>query len=103
MSEHPESIDLALEPEDNERLVNLCGHLDEHLRQIERRLGIEINNRGHRFRIIGETTSREGSRARTFPTVTASSPVPSHAFEMTPVRTQRLRPMSWRRVLRRSR
>ena len=57
MSEHPESIDLALEPEDNERLVNLCGHLDEHLRQIERRLGIEINNRGHRFRIIGEADS----------------------------------------------
>jgi phosphate starvation-inducible PhoH-like protein len=57
VSEHPESIDLALEPEDNERLVNLCGHLDEHLRQIERRLGIEINNRGHRFRIIGEADS----------------------------------------------
>ena len=57
MSEHPESIDLTLEPEDNERLVNLCGHLDEHLRQIERRLGIEINNRGHRFRVIGETDS----------------------------------------------
>ena len=57
MSEHPESIDLTLEPEDNERLINLCGHLDEHLRQIERRLGIEINNRGHRFRVIGETDS----------------------------------------------
>jgi len=57
VSEHPESIDLTLEPEDNERLVNLCGHLDEHLRHIERRLGIEINNRGHRFRIIGETDS----------------------------------------------
>jgi len=57
VSEHPESIDLTLEPEDNERLINLCGHLDEHLRQIERRLGIEINNRGHRFRVIGETDS----------------------------------------------
>ncbi|MCP5160025.1 MAG: PhoH family protein [Gammaproteobacteria bacterium] len=46
--------DLTLEPTDNARLANLCGHLDEHLRQIERRLGVEINNRGHQFRVIGE-------------------------------------------------
>ena len=46
--------DLLLEPADNERLANLCGQLDEHLRQIERRLGVELNNRGHQFRIIGE-------------------------------------------------
>ncbi|MCB1866673.1 MAG: PhoH family protein [Chromatiales bacterium] len=44
---------LRLEPEDNERLSNLCGQLDEHLRQIERRLGVEINNRGHDFTILG--------------------------------------------------
>ncbi len=54
MSEHPNFIDLSLEPEDNERLANVCGQMDEHLRQIERRLGIEINNRGNRFRLIGE-------------------------------------------------
>ena len=38
MSERPESLDLVLEPEDNERLRNVCGQLDEHLRQVERRL-----------------------------------------------------------------
>ena len=48
------SQDLLLEPADNERLANLCGQLDEHLRQIERRVGVELNNRGHQFRIIGE-------------------------------------------------
>ena len=32
--------DLLLEPADNERLANLCGQLDEHLRQIERRVGV---------------------------------------------------------------
>ena len=52
----PETVDLEL-PEDNERLANLCGQLDQHLRQIERRLGIEINNRGHVFRLIGERRS----------------------------------------------
>ena len=47
------SAEVNLEPVDNERLANLCGSLDSHLRQIERRLGVEINNRGNSFRIIG--------------------------------------------------
>ena len=51
----PSFQDLLLEPADNERLARLCGQLDEHLRQIERRLGVEINNRGHQFRVVGET------------------------------------------------
>ncbi|MBP1150066.1 phosphate starvation-inducible PhoH-like protein [Methylocaldum sp. RMAD-M] len=44
---------LTLEPADNERLASLCGQFDEHLRQIERRLGVEIANRGNQFEIIG--------------------------------------------------
>ncbi len=52
-TDHPESLDLILSPDDNERLRNLCGQLDEHLRLLERRLGIEINNRGNCFRLIG--------------------------------------------------
>jgi len=47
------SLDITLEPADNQRLANLCGQLDEHLRLIERRMGVEINNRGNSFRIIG--------------------------------------------------
>ena len=43
-----------LEPADNQRLANLCGQFDEHLRQMEQRLGVEINNRGNLFRIIGD-------------------------------------------------
>ncbi|MCO5763067.1 MAG: PhoH family protein [Chromatiaceae bacterium] len=54
MSPIPETLDLRLAPEDNSRLANLTGQLDSHLRQIERRLGIEIANRGHLFRLIGE-------------------------------------------------
>ena len=49
----PSPAEVRLEPADNERLANLCGSLDSHLRQIERRLGVEINNRGNSFRIIG--------------------------------------------------
>lgn len=47
------SLDITLEPADNQRLANLCGQFDEHLRLIERRMGVEINNRGNNFRIIG--------------------------------------------------
>src|SRR5690606_22080234 len=46
--------DFTLQPDDAERLANLCGPFDEHLRQIELRLGVEINNRGNVFRVIGE-------------------------------------------------
>ncbi|MHA1568742.1 MAG: PhoH family protein [Alphaproteobacteria bacterium] len=46
-----------LEPADNDRLANLCGQFDEHLRQIERRLGVEVNNRGNAFRVIGDSRS----------------------------------------------
>ncbi len=53
MSKSLETLDFVLEPADNRRLANLCGQLDEHLRQVERRLGVEINNRGNNFRVIG--------------------------------------------------
>ncbi|WP_269791473.1 PhoH family protein [Stenotrophomonas sp. Iso1] len=45
--------DFTLDPIDNERLANLAGPFDEHLRQIELKLGVEIANRGHVFRISG--------------------------------------------------
>ncbi len=54
---HPRSADIHLEPADNNRLANLCGPLDKNLRHIERRLGVEINNRGNAFRIIGTDKS----------------------------------------------
>ena len=46
--------DVVLEPADNQRLANLCGAFDQHLRQLERRLGVEINNRGGSFRVLGD-------------------------------------------------
>ena len=54
---HPIAAETVLDPPDNERLANLCGPLDQHLRQIERRLGVEINNRGNSFKIIGTPKS----------------------------------------------
>ena len=45
---------ITLEPNDSQALANLCGPFDEHLRQIEQRLCVQINNRGHTFEIKGE-------------------------------------------------
>ena len=45
--------DFTLEPADTERLANLAGPFDGHLRQIELRLGVEIASRGNVFRVTG--------------------------------------------------
>jgi phosphate starvation-inducible PhoH-like protein len=45
---------ITLEPFDSHQLANLCGPFDAHLRQIETRLGITINNRGNDFELVGE-------------------------------------------------
>jgi phosphate starvation-inducible PhoH-like protein len=46
--------DFTLEPDNVQRLANLCGPFDEHLRQIGLRLGVQIDNRGNVFRVTGE-------------------------------------------------
>ncbi len=57
MSSVPATRDLFLDPSDNVRLVELCGPLDEHLRLMESRLGVEIRRRGNRFQIVGPTAA----------------------------------------------
>ena len=51
------AVDITLEPADNDRLAELCGQFDDHLRQLEKRLGVEINSRGNQFRVIGDAGS----------------------------------------------
>ncbi len=46
-------LELTLQPTDNLRLANLCGALDENLRQIETALGVTIARRGERFLLSG--------------------------------------------------
>lgn len=42
-----------LESFENDRLANLCGQFDEHIRLIERRLEVDINHRGNEFNVVG--------------------------------------------------
>ncbi len=44
---------IAFTPVDNKRLANLCGTLDEHLKQIENALDVTIARRNEVFRISG--------------------------------------------------
>jgi phosphate starvation-inducible PhoH-like protein len=48
------SESLTLAPEDNNRLFKLCGKLNEHLKLIEKRLGVMIKQRGHTFSVSGD-------------------------------------------------
>ena len=53
MSNSPFEVTLTLEPADNRRLANLCGQCDEHLQQIEHRLGVNIARRGSQLQLRG--------------------------------------------------
>ena len=55
-------LDVVLAPDDHERMANLCGQFDEHIRQIEDRLGLKIRNRGNRFELAGsEAATNRGA------------------------------------------
>ena len=47
-------MEITLTPEDNTRLANLCGALDENIKQIETALEVNINRRGSTFNISGK-------------------------------------------------
>jgi phosphate starvation-inducible PhoH-like protein len=56
------SSEISFDPVNNNRLLNLCGRFDEHLRHIERRLGVEIHNRGGTFQIFGKQKAVNAAR-----------------------------------------
>ena len=47
-------MEITLNPEDNQRLANLCGALDENLQQIEDALDVGIARRGSHFNLSGD-------------------------------------------------
>ncbi|MFV1922060.1 MAG: PhoH family protein [Methylotenera sp.] len=47
-------MEITLTPEDNTRLANLCGPIDENIKQIETALDVNINRRGATFAISGK-------------------------------------------------
>jgi len=55
-------LELALEPADNERLANFAGPFDGHLKQVEKRLAVQLACRGNLCRIVGPETSARSAR-----------------------------------------
>jgi len=47
-------LDIDFQPLDNRRLANLCGALDENIRQIETAFDVAITRRGERFVVAGD-------------------------------------------------
>jgi phosphate starvation-inducible PhoH-like protein len=59
--ETPNQQTLILEPNDVRHLAILCGQLDQHLRQIEQRLGVGIAARGNCFTVDGPSRRVEAA------------------------------------------
>ena len=50
----PAPLEISFTPADNQRLANLCGALDENLKQVETALDVTISRRGEHFSLSGK-------------------------------------------------
>jgi phosphate starvation-inducible PhoH-like protein len=55
------SNEILLEPSDHKRLSSLCGPFDGNIKQIERRLGVEISYRNNEFKVTGNQQQSSGA------------------------------------------
>ena len=55
----PKPVEISFSPTDNQRLANLCGALDENLKQIENALDVNIARRGEHFVLKGQSNQTE--------------------------------------------
>lgn len=55
------SHSFTLEPHDAQRLATLCGPLNAHLKQIEKRLNVTIHNRGAEFALAGDAQTAKAA------------------------------------------
>jgi phosphate starvation-inducible PhoH-like protein len=53
VSAQVEVRELSLEAADNARLGNFAGPMEQNLRHVEERLGVEVRRRGHRLQVLG--------------------------------------------------
>ena len=54
LSRHISTLDIHLEPADSQRLASLCGPFDDNIKQIERRMGVEIIYHNNHFQVVGK-------------------------------------------------
>ena len=57
MSSKLTTLNLYLEPAEPRRLAALCGPFDDNIKQIERRIGVEISYRDNHFTLVGQASN----------------------------------------------
>lgn len=78
------SNEFVLEPADNKRLSVLCGPFDDNIKQIERRLGVEITYRNNAFKVLGEDSQSNGAAQLLKSLYVETQPVKGQPAELTP-------------------
>jgi phosphate starvation-inducible PhoH-like protein len=53
LNEAAAAQELSLEAADNARLVNFVGPMEQNLRHVEDRLGVDVRRRGHKLQVLG--------------------------------------------------
>jgi phosphate starvation-inducible protein PhoH and related proteins len=55
------TVEFNLEPANNQRLASICGPFDDNIKQLERRMGVEINHRSNSFSVVGQAHTAEAT------------------------------------------
>ena len=53
MNNPPEQREISLAEADNDWLANFAGPMEQNLRHVEERLGVDVRRRGHRLQLSG--------------------------------------------------
>ena len=53
MNDPPEQREISLAEADNDRLANFAGPMEQNLRHVEERLGVDVRRRGHHLQLSG--------------------------------------------------
>ncbi len=78
------NIEFELEPRDHKRLLALCGPHDDNIKQIERRLGVEISYRDNQFKVVGLQQQIDATRDLIKTLYVETQPVKGSSPELDP-------------------
>ena len=77
MNDPPQQREISLAEADNNRLANFAGPMEQNLRHVEDRLGVDVRRRGHRLQLSGPsgTLARAEAVLRRMFELSASEPM----------------------------
>jgi phosphate starvation-inducible PhoH-like protein len=77
LNDPPQQREISLAEADNERLANFAGPMEQNLRHVEERLGVDVRRRGHRLQLTGppDTIARAEAVLKRMFELSASEPM----------------------------